>query len=470
MRPLSELTIVEARAGLLAKEFSVRELWDACHAAAHAKNPQLNAYLEIFAADEAALAAAQEAIDTLGEKSPVLTGIPVAVKDNILIKGHVASAASKMLEHHVAMYDSTAARRLREAGALFLGRTNMDEFAMGGSTENSAYGPTKNPHDLTRVPGGTSGGSAAALAAHTTIAAVGSDTGGSVRQPASFCGVVGMKPTYGTVSRYGLIAMGSSLDQVGPFGKTVEDAEILYSVLKGKDPLDATSREPGVPVPGAAVRKVGVPTAFVAQADPEVRAVFDAAVARLSAQGVEVVPIELPRTAKGIAIYYIVMFAEASTNLSRFDGVRYGLHKDGANILGDYLESRTAGFGPEVRRRILLGTYVLSSGYIDAYYRTAEKARTLLRKEYAKTLSEVDAILTPTAPGVPWKFGEKEDPVAMYLADIFSVIANLTGNPAMSVPAGAVEKDGATLPVGIQATTAHGREDLLFALGKALAQ
>jgi aspartyl-tRNA(Asn)/glutamyl-tRNA(Gln) amidotransferase subunit A len=423
----------------------------------------LNAYLEIFAADDAGIDAAQKRIDA-GD-APMLCGIPLAIKDNILIEGHIASAASKILSNHVATYDATLVQKLKDAGALFLGRTNMDEFALGGSTENSAYGPTRNPHDVKRVAGGTSGGSAAAVAAHMALGAVGTDTGGSVRNPASYCGVVGMKPTYGSVSRSGLIAAASSFDQAGPIAKTVEDAEAILSVISGKDPLDSTSVE--MPKPeDAPVKKVGVIRKLLEGLDADIVASFNASLEKMRAKGVEIMDVDIALSDIVIAAYYVVNFAEVSTNLARFDGIRYGDAKRGASLLDDYVDSRTLGFGAESKRRILLGTYVLSAGYIDAYYRKAERARAQLRQEYAKAFETVDVIATPTMPTPAFVIGEKSDPLALYLEDVFTVTANLTGMPAISVPMEGVVRDGVALPIGIHFTAPHGSDALLFKIGR----
>jgi len=463
----NELTIVEAAKALQAKELTVRELWDACAAAAHAKNPELNAFLEIFEADDAAIEAAQKRIDS-GE-APMLCGIPLAIKDNILIERHIASAASKMLENYTATYDATVISKLKEAGALFLGRTNMDEFAMGSSTENSAYGASKNPHDTSRVPGGSSGGSAVAVAAHLALGAYGSDTGGSIRQPAAHTGLVGFKPTYGAVSRSGLIAMGSSLDQIGPFGKTVEDAKILFDTIRGADALDATSTAADFYKPKAAGEKmrIGVPRHRLKEGvEADLLATFEAALEKLTAAGHTLVDIELPTSGYALPVYYVIMPAEVSTNLARLDGIRYGLAKRGETLLSDYVESRTAGFGAETRRRILLGTFVLSSGYIDAYYRKADRARHVLTAEYDTAFEDCDVIAFPTTPSPAFKFGEKSDPVSMYLEDVFTVTANLTGMPAISVPMGSVEREEKQLPVGVQFTAPKGGEERLFTIGK----
>ncbi|MFA5997902.1 MAG: Asp-tRNA(Asn)/Glu-tRNA(Gln) amidotransferase subunit GatA [Candidatus Paceibacterota bacterium] len=462
----NEMTIGEAARALRARELTVRELWDACVAAAQARNPELNAYLEIFPADDIAIGSAQKRIDA--NDASLLVGIPLAIKDNILIEGKIASAASKMLENYRATYDATVISRLRAAGALFIGRTNMDEFAMGGSTEHSAFGRTLNPHDTSRVPGGSSGGSAAAVAAHLCIAALGSDTGGSIRQPAAYTGLVGLKPTYGAVSRSGLIAMGSSLDQIGPLAKTVEDARILQEAISGIDQLDSTTIPAGLyPAreAGTAMR-IGVPRHLLAEGvTAEVRAAFDAMLDSLARAGHTLVDIELPTSTYALASYYVVMPAEVSTNLARLDGMRYGLFKRGDTLLDDYLLSRTEGFGPETRRRILLGTFVLSSGYIDAYYRKATRVRDVLRNEYNEAFQACDVVAFPTTPAPAFVLGEKSDPLSMYLEDVFTVTANLTGMPALSVPMGFVEREGKKLPVGIHFTAPHQAENILFAIG-----
>lgn len=467
----NELTIEEAARALRARELTVRELWDACAAAAHAKNGELNAYLEIFDADDEAINAAQKRIDAEDAAAPLLCGIPLAIKDNILIEGKIASAASKMLENYRATYDATVVKKLKDTGALFVGRTNMDEFALGGSTENSAFGVTKNPHDNARVAGGTSGGSAAAVAANLCIAALGTDTGGSVRNPASYCGVVGLKPTYGAVSRSGIIAAASSLDQVGPIAKTVEDARILFHAMKGKDPLDSTSID--VASSQKEVKTIGIWRHMPPGLNHAVQESFNVAIAQMKKTGIKIVEVDFALTDAAIAAYYIINFAEVSTNLARFDGIRYGTAKRGETLLEDYILSRTEGFGEETRRRILLGTFVLSSGYIDAYYRKANAARTELRREYEKVLSTVDVIATPTMPTPAFKIGEKNDPLSMYLEDIFTVTANLTGMPAISVPIGFIRPStslgtigSVNLPIGMQFTASCGAENLLFAIAE----
>ena len=473
----NEMTITEAARALRLPacrqaRLTVRELWDACANTAKEKNPELNAYLEIFDADEIAIISAQERIDA-GDES-LLCGIPLAVKDNILIEGKIASAASKMLENYRATYDATVIAKLKAAGALFIGRTNMDEFAMGSSTEHSAFGMTKNPHDTSRVPGGSSGGSAAAVAGDTVIAALGSDTGGSIRQPAALTGLVGLKPTYGAVSRSGLIAMGSSLDQIGPLTKTVEDARIVYETIKGSDPMDSTTIPEDL-YPACEVHqklRIGIPRHLLNESvTAEVQSAFDETLTKLESAGHTLVDIELPTSSHALAAYYVIMPAEASTNLARLDGMRYGHAARGETLLADYLQSRTEGFGEETRRRILLGTFVLSSGYIDAYYRKADASRAVLRREYAQAFEQVDVIAFPTTLAPAFKFGEKSDPISMYLEDIFTVTANLTGMPAISVPMGAVERPSTSLgtgetkqlPIGFHITAPHQAENVLFA-------
>ena len=464
---LNTLSIADASKKLQAKEISAVDLGRACLDEIEKKNKDLNAFLEVFD-DVLEQAKAADALrQSQGTNAHPLLGIPLAIKDNILIEGRKVSAASKILENYVASYDATIIKKLKEAGAVFLGRTNMDEFAMGGSTENSAFGPTKNPHDLARVPGGSSGGSAAAVAAHMALGALGTDTGGSIREPASFCGIVGLKPTYGAVSRSGLIAMGSSLDQAGPFARTAADAEIIFNAIRGRDSFDSTSTPEGFYPTRAATKKIGVPRELLKQGiESDVLAVFEHQLENLRAKGYEIVDVALPSAPLALAAYYIIMPAEVSANLARFDGVRYGLSLKGDSLFEDYAKTRGAGFGPEARRRIMLGTYVLSAGYYDAYYGKATAARAALAREVAGVLESVDAIATPTAPSPAPKIGEKSDPLAMYLMDVFTVTANLTGNPAISLPMGSVSREEKELPVGIQLTAAHGGEATLFAIGK----
>lgn len=458
MKPLNELTITEAKDLLLKGEISALDLTEACLKAIEERDGEVHAYLEVFAD------AREQAKDA---SAGALSGIPLAVKDNILIEGRRASAASKMLENYVATYDATVIARLKQEGAVFLGRANMDEFAMGGSTENSAFGPTRNPHDLSRVPGGSSGGSAAAVAGHMCLAALGTDTGGSVREPAAFCGAVGFKPTYGAVSRFGLIAMGSSLDQWGPITKSVADARLLFDAVRGHDPKDSTSLRGGEYPAQAARKRIGIPMNIMGGLERDVLERFEAAKSRLASLGYELVEIDLPLLKKALSIYYIVMFAESSTNLSRFDGVRYGLSRAGADLVRDYAESRGEGFGPEVRRRILLGTYVLSAGYYDAYYGRAVAARKQLVEDFNRVFADVDAVLTPTTPGPAPKLGEKADPLSMYLMDIFTVTPNLLGMPSLSVPSGTVSREGKELPLGVQFIMPHGADSALLDLGGA---
>lgn len=483
---IKTLTINQAHELLISKKMSVLELVDAVLKVAE-EECDLNAYLEIFDDARTQAESAQKMIDE--GRSTMMTGIPIAMKDNILIKGKIASASSKMLENYTATYDAFVTKKLREAGAVFIGRTNMDEFAMGGSTENSAFGVTKNPHDKTRVPGGSSGGSAAALASGAALGALGTDTGGSIRQPAAFCGVVGLKPTYGSVSRSGLIAMASSLDQAGLFAKTVEDAEIIFDCIKGHDPMDSTSYtdEPASrqappsnqqirvldmkkkAMAGLGERVIGVPTEFVNAkgVDPRVLKNFEESIEKMKKLGYEVKEINLASFNRALSTYYILMPAEVSSNLARFDGVRYGYHADGENLLDDYMRSRGEGFGGEVRRRILLGTYVLSSGYYDAYYSKAIAAREVIKKTLGIAFQDVDIIATPTTPTPAFKIGEKSnDPLQMYLADIFTVPVNIAGVPAISIPSGFVEEGDVKLPLGIQFIAPHFGEDALFAIGK----
>ena len=434
------------------------------------KDGEIHAFLDTYADEALALAkVAEQEYKNNGVNTPALLGIPVALKNNILVEGKRASAGSKMLENSIASYDATIVTRLKKAGAIIIGSTNMDEFAMGGSTENSAFGPTKNPRDLSRVPGGSSGGSAAAVAMEAVPVAIGTDTGGSVRQPASYCGVVGLKPTYGAVSRYGLVAMGSSLDQAGPLTKTVSDAELIHNIMSGLDTHDATTIASDT-YPEVVLKKsytFGVPRDFLGVGvDADVLANFEAHIDSLKAAGHTVVDIELPLFEQGLAAYYIVMPAEASSNLARYDGMRYGLSVDGKNLLEVYEQSRATGFGAEVKRRILLGTYVLSSGYYDAYYGKAELVRHKMRAELEEIFKKVDIILTPTAPTAAFKFGAQGDPLSMYRQDIFTVPVNLTGVPAISFPMGTVEQEGISLPVGVQYIGPHGGEARLFDIGK----
>jgi len=465
------LNISELRKKYISGELTPTDFIKSTLAQIQEKNKDINAFLEIYedVEEEAKKATEQFAIE--GEKAPPLLGVPIAIKNNILVKGKKATAASKMLEPYVATYDATVVARLKEAGAILVGATNMDEFAMGGSTENSAFGVTKNPRDTTRVPGGSSGGSAAAVAMEGVPASIGTDTGGSIRQPASYCGVVGFKPTYGAVSRYGLMAMGSSLDQAGPLTNSVADAELIHSIISGLDPKDSTTIDKDT-YPEVATKETytfGVPTKFLTEGvDPDVLKSFNEHVESLKSLGHKVVDIDLPLFEKGLAAYYVVMPAEVSSNLARYDGVRYGLSVDEGNLLDVYQKSRAAGFGKEVKRRILLGTYVLSAGYHDAYYVKAQKVRDKMRHELNDVFKKVDAVITPTAPTPAFKLGEKKDPISMYKQDIFTVPVNLTGVPAISFPMGEVDREDISLPVGVQYIAPHGGDARLFDVGKKL--
>jgi aspartyl-tRNA(Asn)/glutamyl-tRNA(Gln) amidotransferase subunit A len=470
-RPLS---IAEVRRSIESGSSKASELAAAAYEQIHARDPQIHAYLSLN--PERALEQARR-IDDLAAKGgplPPLAGVPVGIKDVLTIEGLPATAGSKILEGYTAPYTATSVRKLEEAGAIILGKINCDEFAMGSSNENSAYGPVHNPHALDRVPGGSSGGSAAAVAAGMAVATLGTDTGGSIRQPASFCGVVGVLPTYGRVSRYGLIAFASSLDRVGPFASNVRDAAITLGVIAGHDPMDATSSPRPVPDytadldKGVAGLKLGVPAEYFAEGlDAEVRAAVEKTIEQLRASGAEIKPISLPHTRYAIPTYYVIATAEASANLARFDGVRYGFRAKDANTLSAmYRRSRDLGFGPEVKRRIMLGTYALSAGYYDAYYKKAQQVRRLLTDDFLKAFAEVDAILTPTAPTPAFKLGEKtDDPVSMYLADIYTVTASLAGICGVSVPCG---KSGEGLPIGLQILGKHFHEAMTLRVAQAV--
>ena len=437
-------------------------------------NGQVNAYLALDREQALSQASAVDDAARKGDALPLLAGVPVGIKDVLTIQGMPATAGSRILEHYRPPYTATSVAKLKAAGAIVLGKLNCDEFAMGSSNENSAYGAVRNPAALDRVPGGSSGGSAAAVAADMAAATLGTDTGGSIRQPASYCGVVGLLPTYGRISRYGLIAFASSLDRVGPLTHTVEDAAVLLGALSGHDPLDATSsQEPvanyaaGLAKPVAGMR-VGVPAEYFGKGlDPEVQETVEAAIENLRAQGCTIKPITLPHTKYAVPAYYLLATAEASSNLARFDGVRYGYRSPDASTLSAmYRNSRDEAFGAEVKRRILLGTYALSSGYYDAFYRKAQQVRTLLTQDFLKAFEQVDAIVTPTAPTPAFRLGEKtDDPVAMYLADIYTVTASLAGICGLSVPAGMSRE---RLPIGVQILGRHFGEATVLQLGKAL--
>jgi aspartyl-tRNA(Asn)/glutamyl-tRNA(Gln) amidotransferase subunit A len=462
------LSIGDIRSSIASGESKAAAIAEASFEKIEARDPQIHAYLSTNR--ERALEHANR-IDDLaakGESLPVLAGVPVGIKDVLTIEGLPATAGSKILEGWSAPYTATAVQKLEAAGAVVLGKLNCDEFAMGSSNENSAYGPVHNPYALDRVPGGSSGGSAAAVAAGMAVATLGTDTGGSIRQPASFCGVVGILPTYGRVSRYGLIAFASSLDRVGPFTANVRDAATVLGVIAGHDPQDATSSP--LPVPdytadldkGVAGLKLGIPSEYFAEGlDPEVRAAVERSIDQLRAAGATVKPISLPHSRYAIPTYYVIATAEASANLARFDGVRYGFRAKDANTLSSmYRRSRDLGFGAEVKRRIMLGTYALSAGYYDAYYKKAQQVRRLLTEDFLKAFAEVDAILTPTAPTPAFKLGEKvDDPVSMYLADIYTVTASLAGICGLSVPCG---KSSEGLPIGLQILGKHFDEAMIL--------
>lgn len=459
------LTITQVGADLRAKKYSAVDLCMQCVKNIEEKNPELNAVLEIFSDWEVQAREADEKISK-GDKNP-LCGVPIIIKDNILFIDHHVSAASKILENYIATYSATVIEKLRDAGAIILGRANMDEFAMGSSTENSAYGVVKNPYDLERVAGGSSGGSAVCVSSGFCIASLGTDTAGSIRQPASFCGVVGFKSSYGLTSRYGAIAMGNSLDQIGPITKTVEDAEIVQSCIGGYDERDANSVKEELKPKEREIKVLGVPWNEIRKegVDIEVLENFENTVKKLENAGYKIVDISMPNMGYSLAAYYILMPAEVSTNLARFDGIRYGLRAEGENLFDVYANTKAQGFGPETRRRVILGAYVLSHGYYDAYYRKALLVRDLIKKEFNEAFKNVDAILSPTAPTPAFKIGEKtKDPVAMYLSDIFTVPANIAGLPAISIPNG-FNKDG--LPLDVHLVADFGQDKSVFSFGKA---
>lgn len=457
---LTRLDIAETKAELAKKTFSAEELTEAYLERIKEQDPVVHAFVEAYA-DEARAAAKES--DQKRTDLP-LAGIPIAVKDNLLDAGHGVTAGSRILANYRSPYSATAIQRLRNAGAILIGRTNMDEFAMGSSTAASAWGPTKNPWETTRVPGGSSGGSAAAVAADFCVAALGSDTGGSVRQPAALSGLVGLKPTYGRVSRNGLISLASSFDQIGPMTKTVADAAMLLSVIAGVDQNDATTCEkpPVSWAPREDLRgvRIGTPKEYMeGVSDLPIGPSIAHALEQLRGAGAEIREVSLPHAAYGLAMYYVLLFAEASSNLSRFDGIRFGPREPAVTLQELYKETRGRLFGDEVRRRIMLGTYVLSAGYYDAYYRKAQEARTLLRADYAAAFTDVDLLVTPTSPTTAWKLGDlMDDPLAMYLADIYTVPVNVAGVPALSQPCAL--QDG--LPVGLQWVAPHWEEGRMF--------
>jgi aspartyl-tRNA(Asn)/glutamyl-tRNA(Gln) amidotransferase subunit A len=465
-------TIGSIRQGLLKKEFSAAEFTRMALEHAEKENPSTNAYLTFSAARALAAAEAVDRKIATGEDPGALAGVPVAIKDVIVTKGLRTTCGSKLLEHYIPPYDATAVIRLEQEGGIIIGKTNCDEFAMGSSNENSAFGPVRNPVAPDRVPGGSSGGSAAVVAQGTAVLSLGSDTGGSVRQPASFCGVAGVTPTYGRVSRYGLTAFASSLDHIGPFARTTRDAAALLEVIAGRDEMDATSASAPVPHYAADLNgdveglKIGLPREYFEGLASETGDRIHAAVETLKKLGCELRDISLPHTQYAIAAYYIIATAEASANLARYDGVRYTTRAASAGTLAEmYRETRDEGFGAECKRRIMLGTYVLSAGYYDAYYLKAQRVRTLIARDYAQAFEQVDAIVAPVSPFPAFKIGEKvDDPVAMYLADIYTVTGSLAGIPCMSVPCG-VTPDG--LPVGLQILARHFDETTMFRVADA---
>jgi aspartyl-tRNA(Asn)/glutamyl-tRNA(Gln) amidotransferase subunit A len=452
---LNRLTIAELSDKLLKREISSRELMQSCIDQIQRVDGKLHAFISYNAEDALAQANAADKALASGSKQPLL-GIPVGMKDVLAVKNHPLNCGSKILGNFTSLYDATAVSKLREAGAIIFGRLNMDEFAMGSSTENSGFFPAANPWDTSRIPGGSSGGSAVAVAANECIATLGTDTGGSIRQPAALCGCVGLKPTYGRVSRYGLVAFASSLDQIGPFTKTVRDSALILNAISGYDPCDSTIVPETVPDYTAALTgdikglKIGIAKEYtVGGLDPEVNTAVQNAVKHLEKLGAEIVEVSLPHTEYAVATYYIVATAEASANLARFDGIRYCARVEGADPIELYSKTRGAGFGPEVKRRIILGTYVLSSGYHDAYYVRAQKVRTLIRQDFLNAFQKVDAIVTPTSPTPAFKIGEKaDDPLQMYLSDIFTISANLAGIPGISIPCGFTANP--KLPIGLQ--------------------
>ena len=468
---LSALTIAEAGKLLARREISAVELTRACLDRAAAVESRLNAFITLCAREAMEQAESADQRIAVGDASS-LTGIPLAIKDIFAVRRIRTTCASRILECFVAPYDATVIAKLRTAGAVFLGKANMDEFAMGSSTENSAFGPTRNPYDLTRVAGGSSGGSAAATAADECLGALGTDTGGSIREPASFCGVVGLKPTYSRVSRYGVIAYASSLDQVGPFAKTVQDAAILLSEIAGVDPLDSTCSARPVPDYQLALSgnikelRIGVPREFFLEGmEREVEAAVQAALRHFESLGAQILEISLPHTDYAIAAYYLIATAEASANLARYDGMRYGLRAEADNTLDLYNRTRDRGFGAEVKRRIMLGTFALSAGYYDAYYLKAQKVRTLIRQDFERAFERCDIIITPVAPTTAFKLGEKTaDPLQMYLSDIFTISVNLAGLPGLSIPCG---YDGLGMPIGLQLIGPPFGEEVILRAGDA---
>src|SRR5271163_4455511 len=472
---LTQLTIDAARSAVQERKTTALALAEAHYARIQNEDEKIGAYLTLCKERALEQADRMDRMAAEGKPLPPLGGVPVAIKDVMSTTGVRTTAGSKILDTFIPPYDSTAVARLEAKGAVILGKLNCDEFAMGSSNENSAYYPVHNPHDKSRVPGGSSGGSAAAVAADMAVATLGSDTGGSIRQPASFCGVVGLKPTYGRVSRYGLIAFASSLDHIGPFAKTVKEVALMLRTIAGRDPMDSTSADVPVtdyvaelekPIAGL---KIGVAKEYFGSGlDPEVRAAVEAAIQKLAELGCEVIPVSLPHTEYAIPTYYIVATAEASANLARYDGVRYGFRAKAGTLSSMYRQTRDGGFGMEVKRRIMLGTYALSAGYYDAYYLKAQKVRTLLTRDFDEAFKKVDVIAAPTCPTPAFKLGEKvDDPLAMYLADIYTVTANLAGIPGISVPCG---ENHEKLPIGLQLFARHFDEATLLRVAHAYEQ
>ena len=463
---LKNLNIEKTHKHFTDGDFTIRDLVNEYLDVIKEKNHDINAYLEVYDDIDIQIEKAEKMFKD--GNATLMTGIPMAIKDNMLCVDHIAGASSKILDGYKATYDAGVIKQLKEQGVIILGRTNMDEFAMGSSTETSAYGNTKNPLDTARVPGGSSGGAVSSVAMDGAMAALGSDTGGSIRQPAAFTGLVGLKPTYGAVSRFGIISMASSLDQVGPLGKTVRDVEIIFNAINAYDRLDSTS----IPLEKRKIsnpskpKRIGVPKEFLSGdgIEKEVLQNFEESCQKLKNEGYELVDVSLPLIKYSLAVYYILMPAEVSSNLARYDGIRYGLHEEGDKLLDIYTKSRGKGFGKEVRRRILLGTYILSHGYYDAYYNTAVRVRHAIKNELANIFLNVDAIITPTSPCLPFKFNEKiEDPIAMYMSDLFTVPANIADIPAISIPSG---KNANGLPFSLHIMAPYLREDILFAIGK----
>ena len=466
--------IRELHQQLTSKTRSAVEIAQAQLDQAEAVEPKLESFVSMTA--QKALAQAQAVDDKIaaGEDIGLLAGIPIALKDNLCTQGIRTTCSSKMLENFVPPYDATVITRLDQAGTVFIGKTNLDEFAMGGSTENSAFHATHNPWDISRVPGGSSGGSAAAVAGGQAPISLGSDTGGSIRQPASFCGIVGLKPTYGLVSRFGLVAFASSLDQIGPFGRTVEDTAILLGAIAGHDAKDATSLKVEIPdytqhlKTSLKGKKVGIiQETFGAGLDSEVGDAVNAAIGQLKSLGAEVKTISCPKFDYGVSAYYIIAPCEASANLARYDGVRYGLRSEEPNLLSMYNKTRAEGFGDEVKRRIMIGTYALSAGYYDAFYLKAQKVRTLIKQDFENAFKDVDVLVSPTVPTTAFKAGEKDDPLSMYLLDLMTIPVNMAGLPGISVPCG-FDRNG--MPIGLQIVSNVLREDLLFEVGHAYEQ